>query len=296
MTFASWRRTVVRSSLITRSGTEYPARRAADRDRRARRDRASHVPRARPEPSFAELRLPHPDHPGRVRTAGRSGTMLGPDGEVGRIWTLTRPAHLPSDRRPRRQGPGHPAGARQRSRPRPGGARRHRGRPPARAKRWLDTPVRAPAGRAHRAARQAGAARPGRPRQRSRSSPPSRRSSSPRSTALTSRHDRRRPRRPLAPRERAGGPPVPRPGPPSGRADASAKPELRLSARNQLRGTITAVHHGEVMSTDQGRARRRSALDRRHHQGRRRRPRPRPRRRRRRSIIKSTEVMVAKAP
>ena len=28
-----------------------------------------------------------------------------------------------------------------------------------------------------------------------------------------------------------------------------ARPELRLSARNQLRGTITAVQHGEVMST-----------------------------------------------
>jgi molybdopterin-binding protein len=27
------------------------------------------------------------------------------------------------------------------------------------------------------------------------------------------------------------------------------KPEMRLSARNQLRGTVTAVHHGEVMST-----------------------------------------------
>jgi PadR family transcriptional regulator AphA len=29
----------------------------------------------------------------------------------------------------------------------------------------------------------------------------------------------------------------------------SSKPEIRLSARNQLHGTITAVHHGEVMST-----------------------------------------------
>jgi molybdate transport system regulatory protein len=29
----------------------------------------------------------------------------------------------------------------------------------------------------------------------------------------------------------------------------SPRPEMRLSARNQLRGTITAVHHGEVMST-----------------------------------------------
>ena len=29
----------------------------------------------------------------------------------------------------------------------------------------------------------------------------------------------------------------------------SVKPELRLSARNQLRGSITAIHHGEVMST-----------------------------------------------
>jgi PadR family transcriptional regulator AphA len=28
-----------------------------------------------------------------------------------------------------------------------------------------------------------------------------------------------------------------------------AKPRMRLSARNQLRGSITAVHHGEVMST-----------------------------------------------
>ncbi len=30
---------------------------------------------------------------------------------------------------------------------------------------------------------------------------------------------------------------------------SEGKPEMRLSARNQLRGTITAVHHGEVMST-----------------------------------------------
>jgi len=35
---------------------------------------------------------------------------------------------------------------------------------------------------------------------------------------------------------------------PSGNAVA-AKPEMRLSARNQLRSTVTAVHHGEVMST-----------------------------------------------
>ena len=28
-----------------------------------------------------------------------------------------------------------------------------------------------------------------------------------------------------------------------------SKPEMKLSARNQLRGTITAIHHGEVMST-----------------------------------------------
>ncbi len=27
------------------------------------------------------------------------------------------------------------------------------------------------------------------------------------------------------------------------------RPEMRLSARNQLRGTVTGVHHGEVMST-----------------------------------------------
>jgi PadR family transcriptional regulator AphA len=32
-------------------------------------------------------------------------------------------------------------------------------------------------------------------------------------------------------------------------AGTSTKPELRLSARNQLRGTVTDVHHGEVMSS-----------------------------------------------
>jgi PadR family transcriptional regulator AphA len=32
-------------------------------------------------------------------------------------------------------------------------------------------------------------------------------------------------------------------------SSGSVKPELRLSARNQLRGSITAIHHGEVMST-----------------------------------------------
>jgi PadR family transcriptional regulator AphA len=31
--------------------------------------------------------------------------------------------------------------------------------------------------------------------------------------------------------------------------DVSVKPELRISARNQLRGTLTAVQHGEAMST-----------------------------------------------
>jgi PadR family transcriptional regulator AphA len=35
---------------------------------------------------------------------------------------------------------------------------------------------------------------------------------------------------------------------PPGDGEAS-KPELQLSARNQLRGVITSVHHGEVMST-----------------------------------------------
>jgi PadR family transcriptional regulator AphA len=32
-------------------------------------------------------------------------------------------------------------------------------------------------------------------------------------------------------------------------APATLKPELRLSARNQLRGTVSSVHHGEVMSS-----------------------------------------------
>jgi molybdopterin-binding protein len=32
-------------------------------------------------------------------------------------------------------------------------------------------------------------------------------------------------------------------------ASATAKPEIHLSARNQLRSTVTEVHHGEVMST-----------------------------------------------
>ena len=30
---------------------------------------------------------------------------------------------------------------------------------------------------------------------------------------------------------------------------AAVRPEVRLSARNQLRGTVTAVSHGDVMST-----------------------------------------------
>ena len=32
-------------------------------------------------------------------------------------------------------------------------------------------------------------------------------------------------------------------------SSSTAKPAMRLSARNQLRSTVTAVHHGEVMST-----------------------------------------------
>ena len=30
---------------------------------------------------------------------------------------------------------------------------------------------------------------------------------------------------------------------------SAARPELRLSARNQLHGAVAAVHHGDVMST-----------------------------------------------
>ena len=38
--------------------------------------------------------------------------------------------------------------------------------------------------------------------------------------------------------------------PPDRRTDSgAARPDLRLSARNQLHGTVTAVQHGEVMST-----------------------------------------------
>ena len=79
-------------------------------------------------------------------------------------------AHLPGDRRPRRQGPDHPDRPGRRPRPRPGHPRRHPGRTTSRQE-VARHPGRAPARRAHRAARQAVPARPGRPRQRGVCSP-----------------------------------------------------------------------------------------------------------------------------
>jgi molybdopterin-binding protein len=175
------------------------------------------------------------------------GTMLAPDGELGRIWTLTRPLTYRAIDGLVEKGlvtrTGQAAG---RGRDRvilaatPGGRRL--------AKRWLDTPVdhvrevrtellvklflRQRAGLDNTALLVA-----------------QQQLFEPTIEALTStdadddvvdlwrRESARAVRRFL-------GQALHPPGP-------ASRPEFRLSARNQLRGTVTGVHHGEVMSTVQ---------------------------------------------
>ena len=198
------------------------------------------------------------------------GTMLAPDGELGRIWTLSAAADLSGRstasstraRHPHRPGrragprPGHCS-----PRPRPADARRQ-----AVARRA----GRAPARRPHRAARQAAPARPGRPRQRAAARRPAGARSRRPSTSLTSTQRGRRPRRPVAPGERPRRPPVPRPGPAP--ADAG-RPRQARAAHQRPQPAARHRHRRPPRRGDvdrQGRARRRTGADRGDHQGRRR--------------------------
>ncbi len=211
-----------------------------------RRDRRSTPALPRPELSFAEnvcltLVVQGASHGWAL------GTLLAPDGELGRIWSLTRPLTyraidgIVDKGLVARQG--HTTGlGRDRVLLAPTGAGRRL------AKHWLDTPVqhlrdvrtelliklalRERAGLDNEALLAA-----------------EQEVFEPRIAALTSsegdddltrlwrRESARAVRRFL---DQALHPMELRP---------AMKPEMRLSARNQLRGTVTAVYHGEVMST-----------------------------------------------
>ena len=264
----------------------------ADRDRTPGTGPTA-TPALRREPSFAEwvcLTLITQ----KVSHGWALGTMLAPDGELGRIWTLSRPltyraidglvdkgliTRTRSGRRPR---------------PRPGHPRRHR-RPAGARQAVARHPRRAPARRPHRAARQAVPPRPGRPRQRADCSPPSS-SCSPRPSTCSPR------RAPTTTSSTCGAARAPAPS-----AASSTRPSTRPSRRAGDEAGVApqrpqpaprhrhrrAPRRGHVHR--QGRARRRSTAHGGDHQGRRRRPRPRPRRRHRDLIIKSTEVIVGQA-
>ena len=200
------------------------------------------------EPSFAELVCLTLIIQG-VAHGWALGTMLAPDGELGRIWTLSRPLTyraidgLADKGLAIRRGPssGHGRDRVWRSPPpRPAGAPR-RG--------WLDAPVqhlrdvrtellvkltlRERAGLDNERAprRPAGGLRA----RRSTGSP-----RRPPTTTSSTSGAGRAPGRSAGSSTRRSTRPIRR---------AEGRPELRLSARNQLRGTITAVQHGEVMST-----------------------------------------------
>jgi molybdopterin-binding protein len=211
-----------------------------------RREPQESRPGSEPEPSFAEyvcltLVAQGADHGWAV------GTMLAPDGEIGRIWTLSRPLTyraidgLADKALVTRRGAaaGH-------GRDRVVLATTAQGR--RLAKRWLDTPakhlrdvrtellvkltLRDRAGLDNEALLAA-----------------QQEMFEPAIDVLTSTHAdddivdlwRRENARAVRRFLDQALHPVQYPVP--------SKPEIRLSARNQLRGTITSVRHGEVMST-----------------------------------------------
>jgi len=176
------------------------------------------------------------------------GSLLAPDGEIGRIWSLTRPLTYRAidglidkglvTRRGRSAGRG-----RDRVLIAPTAAGRRA------AMRWLDAPVQHLRDvRTELLVKLALRDRAGLDSQALLSA--QQRLFEPVIDALTSAHGAGQDRVDLWRREsaravrrfldQAATPPPP---------PAAPKPEMRLSARNQLRSTVTAVVHGEVMST-----------------------------------------------
>ena len=159
--------------------------------------------------------LSHPDHP-------EGGPRVGARHDA-RPRRRARPhldpqpaAHLPRHRRARRQAAHHPHRASRRTGPGPRHPRPHpRGTAPGQemARRTRRPPARRP----HRIARQAVPAPPRRARQPALARRPARYVRPHHRRPHVVRR-RRRPRRPVASRERPGRPPVPRPGPASARA------------------------------------------------------------------------------
>ena len=129
------------------------------------------------------------------------GTLLSADGEIGRVWTLTRPLtyralELLTDKRLVRRSPAAPGARRERQQLRLTAV------VGALVDDWLEHPRRAPARRAHRAAAEARAARAPRARRRAAAARPAARFDDA-SPTLTSRGEPSRPRRAVAARERA---------------------------------------------------------------------------------------------
>ena len=229
---------------------------------------------------FAEWVCLTPDHPEGVPRLGarhdaRPRRRARPDLDA------EPTAHLPGDRRPRRQGPDHPHRPGRRPRPRPGHPRRHPGRPTPRQASG-STPRSSTCATCAPSCSSSCSCATGPASTTSRCSPPSRQLFDPTIDALTSTHpdddlvdlwrreSARAVRRFL---DQALHPPGQHA---VGQARAAAqRPQPAPRHRHRRPPRRGDVHR-------QGRARRRSTVDRSDHQGRRRRPRPRARRRRRR--------------
>ena len=136
------------------------------------------------------------------------GSLLAPDGDLGRIWTLSRSVDVPSDRSADRaaprDAPGHGAGAGTRAIA-PAGDRSR-----AQGGQWLARPARRP--RPRRSLRAAGQAGPSRTSWVARRRPAAQPAGPIRTADRVADCARRERRygRPLAGRERSGRPPVPR--------------------------------------------------------------------------------------
>ena len=208
---------------------------------------ASSAKATAPEPSFAELVCLTLIIQG-VAHGWALGTMLAPDGELGRIWTLSRPLTyraidgLADKGLANRRGT---SGGHGRERVALGATAAGR----RTATRWLDAPVQHLRDvRTELLVKLALRDRAGLDSQALLSA--QQRLFEPVIDALTSAHGAGQDRVDLWRREsaravrrfldQAATPPPP---------PAAPKPEMRLSARNQLRSTVTAVVHGEVMST-----------------------------------------------
>ena len=279
MGLASWSGTIVRSSLLIHQELSYSSLACRRPRPRARHEQQSRPSSSPPEPSFAGARLPHPGHPRRRPTAGRSARCSPPTASSvasGRsaVRSPTAPSTASSTRAwsPGEATPPVTAATGSCSPPTPAGRRV--------AKRWLDAPVQHLRDvRTELLVKLALRDRAGLDNE-----------TAPRRPAggVRARHRHphldprgRRPRRRVASRERPSRPSVPRRGPPpcrpaTGREAGAAAQRPQPAARHDRR---RPPRRGDVHR--QGHARRRSAPDGGHHQGRRRRPRPRSRRPRR---------------